>query len=136
MDVKAVLADLDRALTHENTLSIYYPAQAEVLTGLDGLQVAEMLKEDAGESAGHAAKLRARIVALGGTPSAIVKPMKRVKSAKEALRQALKMEREALELYGRLLHSIPKHSHFLLYETIEEILEEEAESVEELERLV
>jgi len=69
MDTKKIIEGLNRMLEQEHACAIRYATHAAVVTGPYAESVAARLKEIAGDEREHAGKLRARIAALGGTPS-------------------------------------------------------------------
>lgn len=69
MDKKKMVEMLNKALTMEHACSIRYMTHAAVVTGPYAEPMATRLKEIGQDEAGHAEKLRDRVVALGGTPT-------------------------------------------------------------------
>jgi len=136
MDKEKVLKALNNALAQEHACYIRYMTHAAVVRGPYAGAVASQLKEIAGDEAEHAKKLRERIVGLGGTPTMRVeeKDLIMASSFKEILEVNLKEEDKAIEMYSSVLREIGQEVG-LLFETIEDILQEEQENKQELERL-
>ena len=137
MESKANLVKrLNDALAQEHACQIRYLTHAAAVTGPWADAVAARLKEIAEDEKQHAIKLRDRITALGGVPTMDVArdDLIPAKKLKEIIDINLKEEMKAIELYRELLRAVGTEGE-LLYETIEEILQDEQEHQEELERL-
>jgi len=136
MDKEKVLKALNEALAQEHACYIRYMTHAAVVRGPYAEAVASQLKEIAGDEAEHAKKLRERIIGLGGTPTMRVAEEDLIMAAslKEILEVNLKEEDKAIEMYRSILKEIGEEGG-LLFETIEDILQEEQENKQELERL-
>lgn len=136
MDKEKLLKALNEALAQEYACYIRYLTHAAVITGPYAKAVASQLKEIAEDEEVHAQKLRDRIVGLGGTPTMQVeeKDLITASSLKKILEVNLKEEDKAIAMYRSILKEI-KEEGGLVFETIEDILEDEQEHKEELERL-
>lgn len=131
-----VLKMLNEALAQEHACQIRYLTHAAVITGPYAAAVSAQLKEIAEDEKTHAIQLRDRITALGGTPTMEVanKELIQATGLKDILRVNIKEEEGAIQLYRSILDSVG-HEGAILYETIEDILKDEQEHKEELERL-
>ncbi|HLC41980.1 MAG TPA: ferritin-like domain-containing protein [Methylomirabilota bacterium] len=127
---------LNEALAQEHACQIRYLTHAAVVSGPYADAVAGRLKEIAEDEKGHAIKLRDRITALGGVPTMEVarKDLIAAKTLAEILAVNLKEEAAAIAMYRSVLRAVGKEGE-LLFETVEEILKDEQEHKEELERL-
>ena len=98
--------------------------------------MANRLKEIAKDEQEHADKLRDRIIALGGVPTMDVAKEELIpaKTLKEIIAINLKEEAKAINLYQSIFKMIDRDD-VILYEAIEEIIEDEQEHREELSRL-
>jgi bacterioferritin len=136
MDRKKITEVLNSALAQEHACQIRYLTHAAVITGPFAEAVASRLKEIAEDEEKHAAKLRDRITALGGTPTMEVARGDLIPARKlrEILDVNLKEEEKAINLYRSILKMVQEEGE-ILFETIEEILQDEQEHKEELERL-
>ena len=136
MEKEDVIKVLNNALAQEHACQIRYLTHAAVITGPYAEAVANRLKEIAEDEEKHAAKLRDRITALGGTPTMEVAREDFISATtlKEILEVNLKEEEKAINFYRSILRSVKEEGE-ILYETIEEILQDEQEHKEELERL-
>ena len=131
-----ILKMLNDALAQEHACQIRYQTHASVLTGPYAAAVASQLNEIAEDEKTHAIQLRDRITALGGTPTMDVanNELIHAKGLKEILQVNIKEEEGAIKLYRSILDSVG-HEGAILFETIEEILKDEQEHKEQLERL-
>ena len=135
MDTTLIVKSLNSALVQEHACAIRYMTHAEMVTGLSAESVSARLQEIGGDEWGHAKKLRERITALGGTPSVEVGEVKTAKSIEEILNINIHEEKDAIVMYQEILKMIPKFQLMRLYETIEDIIQDEEEHLEELSRL-
>lgn len=131
-----LLKMLNEALAQEHACQIRYLTHAAVLTGPYAEVVANQLKEIAEDEKTHAIQLRDRITALGGTPTMEIanKDLIHAKGLKEILQVNIKEEEGAIKLYRSILGAVG-HEGEILFETIEDILKDEQEHKEQLERL-
>lgn len=131
-----LLKILNEALAQEHACQIRYLTHAAVLTGPYAEVVATQLKEIAEDEKTHAIQLRDRITALGGTPTMEIanKDLIHAKGLKEILQVNIKEEEGAIKLYRSILNAVG-HEGGILFETIEDILKDEQEHKEQLERL-
>ncbi len=136
MEKGKLIKMLNEALAQEHACQIRYLTHAAVITGPYAEVVANRLKEIAEDEKEHAMKLRDRITALGGTPTMEVAREDLIPASrlKDILRVNVKEEDKAIAAYRSLLHAVGQEGE-ILYETIEEILQDEQEHKEELERL-
>ncbi|HEV3416477.1 MAG TPA: ferritin-like domain-containing protein [Pirellulales bacterium] len=111
---------------------IYHSATA---TGLLGHELRESLKEDITGEIGHATYLADKIVALGGEPHIHPQMPKKHKSAKEMLQDDVAAERTIIENYTRHIQMAEELGEKGLVIRLEDILAEETDHAEELERL-
>lgn len=132
-----LVESLNRMLSQEHACAIRYATHAAVISGPYAEGVAARLNEIAADEVAHAQKLRDRISALGGRPTmdVEVKDLKPAYRLEEILSVNIAEERSAIAAYRMILETIPR-MNIILFETIEDILMEEQEHLEELERLV
>ncbi len=136
-DTKGMIAALNNALAQEHACIIRYSTHAAVVTGPSAEQIATRLKEIATDEREHADQLRQRIIGLGGTPTmtVAVRDLIPATTLPQILKVNIKEEQSAIEMYRAILKAVPHDEGTLLYETIEGILKDEQEHLEELERL-
>ena len=137
MDRDKIINALNEALAQEHGCYVRYKTHAAVITGPYAEAVANRLKEIAGDESDHAEKLRDRITALGGTPTMETAKEELIAATtlKQILAVNLKEEAKAIDRYKSILKMVDRTEDILLYEVIEDIIEEEQEHREELNRL-
>jgi len=137
MDRDKIINALNEALAQEHGCYVRYKTHAAVITGPYAEAVANRLKEIAGDESDHAEKLRDRITALGGTPTMETAKEELIAATtlKQILAVNLKEEAKAINHYKSILNMVDRTEDILLYEVIEDIIEEEQEHREELNRL-
>jgi len=136
MDREKILMALNGALAQEHGCYVRYKTHAAVITGPYAEAVSTRLKEIAADESEHAEKLCDRITALGGVPTMDVAKEELIpaKTLKEILAVNLKEEAKAINLYKSILKMVDRED-VILYEVIEDIIEDEQEHREELSRL-
>jgi bacterioferritin len=136
MDREKIVKALNEALAQEHGCNIRYSTHAAVVSGPYAEAVANRLKEIAKDEQAHADKLRDRITALGGVPTMDVAKEELIpaKALKEILAVNLKEEAKAINHYQSILKMVDRDD-IILYEVIEDIIEDEQEHREELSRL-
>lgn len=135
LDTNKILKLMNEGLGMEYASYIQYTTQAAITTGPYAEGLIGRFEEIASDEAEHAKLLRGRIAALGGVPTTKVGEIQIHKDSLQAVKINLKYERDTVAFYRKLLNLIP-HDEVILYETIEHILQDSQEHVEELERLV
>lgn len=135
-DNKVLIEKLNDILRQEHACMIRYATHAAVITGPSAESVKARLQEISDDERDHAVKLRDRIVALGGKPSMGVheKDLVEAYDLETILKINIKEEADAIKQYQEILKMIPE-SDVILYETIRDIIEDEQEHQEELNRL-
>ena len=131
-----LLKMLNDALAQEHACQIRYLTHAAVITGPYAEAVANRLKEIAEDEKNHAIQLRDRITALGGTPTMEIAKGDLIpaETLNEILLVNLKEEEKAIRLYCSILRAVGREGE-ILYETVEDIIKDEQEHKEELDRL-
>lgn len=127
---------LQKLLAQEHAGAIRYATHSAMVSGPYAGAVAGRLLEIAADEIQHARRLRARITALGQAPTMRVKEdeLHPADSLERILEVNVSEGRRAVESYTQLLGLIPR-TNIILVETIEEILRDKQETLEELERL-
>ena len=131
-----LIDDLNRMLAQEHACAIRYATHAAIVTGPYAEAVAARLKEISGDEVLHAEKLRDRILALDGTPTMQVssEDLKSASTLEEILKINIEEELGAIKGYTAILEKISP-SNVILFQTIQEIIRDEQEHLEELEAL-
>lgn len=136
MNDKELVAALNEMLEQEHACAIRYSTHAAVVSGPYSETVAARLKEIATDEVLHAEKLRDRILALGGTPSmgVSVADLKPARTLDTILKVNIAEEQSAIAGYTRILEEVPI-SNVILFQTLQELIRDEQEHLEELDAL-
>jgi bacterioferritin (cytochrome b1) len=135
-EVDETLKALNECYRHELTMIARYLNFSILVSGLDRLHLADFFKKNSTDSIGHAGKIGAKIVALGGTPQGkVTEDLAAVPADAEGmLRQALKDEEAAVALYDAAVPLAKKD--LALRELLVHLLKEEQASVDEIRLLL
>ena len=127
---------LNQLLKQEHACAIRYATHAATITGPYAESIAQRLKEISQDEMLHAEKLRERILALKGIPTLEVhtESLEYADNLKDILAINKAEEQAAINEYTDLLSLIPP-TNIILFKTIEEIVRDEQEHLEELDNL-
>ena len=137
MNNEEIVIKLNEMLAQEHACSIRYATHAATISGPYAEAVSARLKEISTDEILHAEMLRDRILSLNGTPTMDVATEDLVPavSLEDILNINIKEERQAIAAYLELLKNIPK-DNIILYKTVEDIIRDEQEHLEELENFL
>lgn len=135
-DNQKIIDQLNVMLRQEHACAIRYATHAASITGPASESIRARLMEISSDEVEHAAKLRDRIIALGGTPTMEVaaEDLKPATNLKDMLAINIDEEHIAITTYTAILKNI-SHENAILYHTIWDIIRDEQEHLEELENL-
>jgi len=143
MTKEAIIKLLNQALELEHAANIQYLAHAQIVDGLYAEPIIARLKDTAGDEAKHAEVFRELIGdILGGTPVMSVAKTYPGRDVKQILEQNLKNEKEAVDIYTKILETIYKEKDKLPYEfqklehDVRHVIIEEMEHISELKLLL
>jgi len=143
MTKEAIIKLLNQALELEHAAHIQYLAHAEVIDGLYAEPIIERLREIASDELKHGAAFRDLIGdILGGNPSMVVAKVYPGKDVRQILEQNLKNEKEAIDIYNKILEAINNDKKNLAYEfwklehDIRHVIIDEQEHASELKLLL
>jgi len=143
MTKEAIIKLLNQALELEHAANIQYLAHAQVIDGLYAEPIIARLTDTAGDEAKHAEVFRELIGdILGGTPVMSVAKTYPGRDIKQILEQNLKNEKEAVDIYTKILETIYKEKDKLPYEfqklehDVRHVIIEEQEHISELKLLL
>jgi len=130
-----LIAGLNHDLNHELEAVLRYLYHSSAATTLLGHELREAVKEDITGEMQHAIFLADKITALGGEIQLNVQMPKKSRNAKDMLKEDIKTEREAVANYTERLKQAEAFGDRGLVIRLEDILAEETDHAEELERL-
>jgi bacterioferritin (cytochrome b1) len=136
MNDKELIEALNQMLEQEHACAIRYATHAAIVSGPYSETVAARLKEISGDEWLHAEKLRDRIQTLGGNPSMAVsvEDLKPARTLDAILKVNIEEEYDAIAGYTRILEEVPI-SNVILFQTLQELIRDEQEHLEELDAL-
>lgn len=136
MENQKIIDSLNKMIEQEHACTIRYLTHAAVLTGPYAETVATRLREIANDETMHAERLRERVVALDGTPSMQVnaEALKPATTLPDIISINIAEEKQAIAAYTEIMHQV-SHDYVILYKTLEELINDEEQHVEELENL-
>jgi|TARA_Y100000294_G_scaffold106109_1_gene98572 bacterioferritin (cytochrome b1) len=134
---------LNQALELEHAARIQYLSHAELVEGENAEPIVARLKEIASDEKEHEDKFRNLIGNfLGGVPSMKIVPTKKARTVKEILETNLQDEKNAVEVYSKVLDAINKEKGVLPYEfltlehDVRHVIMDEQEHIAELKTLL
>lgn len=126
---------LNEDLNLELEAVLRYLYHSSSATGLLGHELRELLKADIGGEVNHAIFLADKITALGGEVKINVTMPKRVKNAKDMITMDIAAERNSIKNYAARIEQAKAIGDPGLVIRLEDILAEETDHAEEMERL-
>ena len=136
-DNAKLIAELNSMLKQEHACAIRYATHAAVISGPYAEVVSARLKEIAADEIDHAERLRDRITALGGVPTMdiSIEDLKPAHTLAEILKINIDEEKQAIEHYRKIFEMISP-DNAILYETVQDLIMDEQEHLEELENFI
>ena len=112
IDVKAVAATLNKIMEYELAGTVRYTHYSLMTYGYNRIPIVSWLRGQATESLAHATAAGELITQLGEHPSLAIGPLLETHQhdVGDILRESLQHEREALELYYKLLEQVKDKS--------------------------
>lgn len=137
MENHDLIEKLNAILRQEHACAIRYATHAAVVTGPYAEAVSARLQEISGDEIEHAIKLRDRIVALGGKPTmdVSVEDLTEAYDLPTILKVNMREEADAIAAYLEILKLVPE-SNVMLYRTLQDIIQDEQDHLEELSNLL
>ncbi|SRR5690606_12288949 len=135
-DVRELIDGLNEDLAHEYTAVIQYIQNAARVSGLGREVLKPLFEKEARDEINHALYLANKIVALGGVP--VVKPyeVKQTGDLREMIQVSIDAEKDTIRRYTMRIEQAERAGEIGLKVKLEEMLDEETEHKEELERLL
>ena len=138
MDKKRLIDALNVALAQEHACHIRYLTHATVIAGPYAETVSSRLQQIGQDEGEHAQKLRYQIDYLDGYPTMEVakEDLTPAESLEDILKVNIDEEHKAIAMYRSLLNMIDEKEMTWLYETIEDIIEDEEEHLYQIQTLL
>ncbi len=130
-----LIEGLNEDMNLELEAVLRYLYHASTATGLLGHELRELLKADIPGELNHAIFLADKIAALGGELQIQVQMPKKVKTAKQMMEIDIEAERRSIANYMERIKQAEEFGDRGLAIRLEDILSEETDHAEELERL-
>ncbi len=124
---KLLVDYLNEDLSREYQAIVAYVIYSQMLKGAEYMAIAKELEVHATQELQHALTIAKHIDYLGGTPTAVMKPVKVTEVAKEMLRADLDNENATVRSYRERVRQCEELSEFAIAEDIREILRQEQE---------
>lgn len=134
--VQELIDGLNEDLAHEYTAVIQYIQNAARVSGLGRQVLKPLFEKEARDEINHALYLANKIVTLGGEP--VVKPyeVKQTGNLREMIQASIDAEKDTIRRYKERIEQAERAGETALKVELEEMLAEETEHKEELERLL
>jgi len=136
MDKKQLIDALNQDLAGELGAIIQYITYAAKVTGPYRPQLSQFFLTEVTDEQGHAQFLANKIVALGGEPTTVPRPVPAAKSNREMVEEVLKAERQAAADYTKRAKQAEEFGDKGLVVQLEDIVRDETGHLEETERLL
>ncbi len=132
-----IVVKLNMMLKQEHACMIRYATHAAVITGPASEAIKARLKEISNDEAEHAEKLRDRIIALGGKPTMEIhtEDLKEAYDLATIIKINMREEVDAIKAYTEILAMVPE-TNVILYRTIQDIIQDEQDHLEEISALL
>jgi bacterioferritin len=116
---------LNKAIAREMQVAVQYMWQHVQWIGVKGFAVRDELQSIAVEEMKHAEKIAERLFYLGGTPTTKPDPINVGKTLKEMIKQDIKDEKIAIEMYKQIIEMAQKEGDVTTAFIFKQILEQE-----------
>lgn len=132
MDLKTLLADLNKDLTLEYAAAVQYVQHYGRVTGPQYMSIREQIGDHAKEELGHALVLSDMIQYYGGNPSAEVGKVLLAADVGGMLRDNLASENVAIQRYRKRIQDCESLGMYELAEQIRDIISDELDHANDL----
>jgi bacterioferritin len=136
MDKQALIDKLNEDLAGELSAVIQYISYAAKATGPFRPQLAQFFLAEVTDEQGHAQFLANKIVALGGEPTTVPRPVQPASSNREMLQAVLAAERQAIADYTERAEQADAFGDKGLAVQLEDMVRDESGHAEETERIL
>jgi bacterioferritin len=136
VDKKSLIQNLNNDLAGELGAVIQYLTYAAKATGPYRPQLAQFFLAEVPDEQAHAQFLANKIVALGGEPTTVPRPVPTAKSNRKMLEAVLKAERQATKDYTQRAREADEFGDKGLAVQLEDMVRDESGHAEETERIL
>jgi len=136
MDKKTLIQKLNEDLAGELGAIIQYLTYAAKATGPYRPQLAQFFLAEVPDEQGHAQFLANKIVALGGEPTTVPRPVPAAKGNRKMLEAVLKAEKQATKDYTQRAREADEFGDKGLSVQLEDMVRDESGHAEETERIL
>ncbi len=136
MDKETLIKKLNEDLAGELSAIIQYLTYAAKATGPYRPQLAEFFLAEVPDEQGHAQFLANKIVALGGEPTTVPRPVTEARSNHEMLEAVLKAEKKSTADYTQRAKEADAFGDKGLAVQLEDMVRDESGHAEEIERIL
>jgi bacterioferritin len=135
MDIQRVVAGLNKILSLEYAAALQYMQHSYLIQGVERRYLSHFFRDQAKECLDkHSRQIGDKVVALGGVPTVEPGTIKQSTDCHEMLWQDLEMERSCQDAQKELLEEV--HDDVALRVMLEQMIWEEQENIEHLEKLL
>jgi len=134
--IQELIDGLNEDLAHEYTAVIQYIQNAARVSGLGREVLKPMFEKEAQDEINHALYLANKIVTLGGEPVGKIYEVKQTGDTREMIQASIDAEKDTIRRYKERIEQAERAGEVALKIKLEEMLAEETEHKEELERLL
>jgi bacterioferritin len=131
-----LIASLNEDLAYEFQAVIFYTVGAQLMTGANRPELKAMFESEIADEQGHAAFLAQKVVALGGEPATVPKPVELGSSNRERIELALQAEKDTIERYTKRVEQADAAGEPGLRLRLEDLIVDETGHREELEMIL
>ncbi len=136
MDKETLIANLNEDLAGELSAIAQYITYAAKVTGPYRPQLAQFFLAEVPDEQGHAQFLANKIVALGGEPTTVARPVPEARTNKEMVAAVLAAERQAIADYSARAEEAEAFGDKGLQVQLEDMVRDESGHAEETERIL
>jgi bacterioferritin len=136
VDKKTLIQNLNEDLSGELGAIIQYLIYAAKTTGPYRPQLAQFFLAEVPDEQAHAQFLANKIVALGGEPNTVPRPVPAAKNNRKMLEAVLKAERQATKDYTQRAREAEEFGDKGLAVQLEDMVRDESGHAEETERIL
>lgn len=130
------LEGLNVDLAHEYSAVIQYRTYASQVQGQWRMELRQFFENEIPDELGHAQILADKIVALGGTPTAVPAPVKPARDAREMLRNSLEDEIETIQRYVKRRRQAEALGHYGLAVEFDDLIRDESTHRDEIQLIL